>query len=415
MSAPRPILAVLCGELPPYRLHWHRRIAREIPELELRTLLFPIRVPSPWPVPDDPLLGLVRFDPKRPAGAERVNRVRAWDYSDRHPEPASLSLRVRTILAERREMRTLFRWLRAHRPAALLVNGHAPDPASSALVWGKVHRVPTFVWADSNVHDDRSRGWRRLVKQIYVRPLLGMASAILPCGQNGRAYFRRYVSERKPMFECPLEPDYPRFEHVAEERKRAIGARFGLDPVRKRIIVVCRLIALKRVDTILDAFGAIASERPEWDLLIVGDGPQRAALEARVPEALRGRVQWAGFVGDADDLAALYAWSHVLVLASEHEAWALVLNEAAAAGLAIVASHVVGAAPELVREGVNGRTFPVGDAQALANALREVTSIDHLDEMRSASRRVLAEWRARADPIAGLRAALRHVGVLKGA
>lgn len=410
----RPILAVLCGELPPYRVHWHRRIASEIPEVELRTLLFPIRIPSSWGVPDDPALGLVRFAPQRPPGAEHVNRLRAYDYSDRSTRQSSLALRFRTIRAERREMKNLFRWLREHRPAALVVNGFAPEPASSTLFWAWRHRVPAFVWADSNVHDDHARGWKRFLKQMYVRPLLGMASAILPCGRNGEAYFRRYTSASTPMVYCPLEPDYARIETVTEDDVKGVRGRFGLDAARKRLIVVCRLIALKRVDTVIEAFATLAAERPEWDLVLVGDGPERGKLEARVPTNLKGRVTWTGFVGDEETLFALYRACDAMVLASEHEAWALVLNEAAASGLAMVVSNVVGAAPELVREGENGRTFTPGSVSELVASLREVTAPQHLERMKEASKRVVAEWRTRADPIAGLRTALQRVGVLKG-
>jgi glycosyltransferase involved in cell wall biosynthesis len=111
-------------------------------------------------------------------------------------------------------------------------------------------------------------------------------------------------------------------------------------------------------------------------------------------------------------ISAICRASDVLCLPSDYEPWALVINEAAAAGQAIVASQVVGAAAELVRDGLNGRVFPTGDLKALVATLFEVTAPNRIDAMRANSAAILADWRARADPIDGLRAALKFVKVI---
>jgi glycosyltransferase involved in cell wall biosynthesis len=103
----------------------------------------------------------------------------------------------------------------------------------------------------------------------------------------------------------------------------------------------------------------------------------------------------------------------VLVLPSDYEPWALVINEAAAAGLAIISSSVVGAAAEILRDGVNGRSFAPGDKDALAVAMLEVTDQSTLLKMKSASPGMLADWRRRGDPVQGLREALLSVDILK--
>src|SRR5690606_26573335 len=136
-------------------------------------------------------------------------------------------------------------------------------------------------------------------------------------------------------------------------------AQYQLRPDRRYFLYSGRLAPVKRVDTLLDAFIQIAAERPDWDLLIVGGGPLEASLKARVPEQLRDRVAWTGFIGDPDELAAVYACADVFILPSSYEPWAVVVCEAAAAGLPILASEVVGAAGELCRNGVNGWLFPV--------------------------------------------------------
>ena len=88
------------------------------------------------------------------------------------------------------------------------------------------------------------------------------------------------------------------------------------------------------------------------------------------------------------------------------------INEAAAAGLAIISSNVVGAAAELVRDGVNGKLFPPGNAVELRQAILEVTDPVNIDRLKAGSAGVLQDWRAQGDPVAGLAAALRAVNVI---
>jgi glycosyltransferase involved in cell wall biosynthesis len=214
------------------------------------------------------------------------------------------------------------------------------------------------------------------------------------------------------VFYYPYEPDYDQIRRLPPDAVEAVARRFGLAPERRRIVYSGRLAAEKRVDLLIAAFVALAADRPDWDLLVIGDGPLRAALAAGVPENLAPRVTWAGFVDDQETVGAMYRACHVLVLPSDYEPWALVVNEAVAAGLAVVCSNVVGAAAELVVDGVNGRLFPPGDLVALTAGLRDVTTPATLDAMRAAAYGVLADWRRRGDPINGLRSALALSGIV---
>jgi glycosyltransferase involved in cell wall biosynthesis len=235
----------------------------------------------------------------------------------------------------------------------------------------------------------------------------------MPFGTRGKALFEAYGVEPSRIFFFPMEPDYDLVAGLTAESIAAASQQFGLDSRRSHLVYSGRLVQAKRVDLLIDAFAAIAPIRPRWDLLVLGDGPLQEALRARVPAELAGRVHWLGHVGDPELVGAVYRASDVLVLPSEFEPWALVVNEAVAAGLAVVSSDVPGAVADLVRDEVNGRIFPSGDLPALRACLFEVTADDKTHVFKAASARVLDEWRERGDPIRGLRAALRHVGLLK--
>jgi glycosyltransferase involved in cell wall biosynthesis len=209
----------------------------------------------------------------------------------------------------------------------------------------------------------------------------------------------------------PFEPDYESFASVTEGEVSSFRARHGVPAGRRHILYSGRLAAAKRVDLLLDAFAAIAARRPDWGLLVAGDGPLRRELAARVPPALAGRVLWPGFL-EAEEIRVAYHAADLMVLPSDYEPWALVVIEAMAAGCPVISSDVVGASAELIEDGIDGRMFRSGDLASLTDALLHSTDPATLARYRAAIPPALASWRRRADPIEGVRAALRSVGVL---
>jgi glycosyltransferase involved in cell wall biosynthesis len=179
----------------------------------------------------------------------------------------------------------------------------------------------------------------------------------------------------------------------------AAAARSQHDRDTPRLIAVGRLKAPKDFLTLMRAF----AELPEgsFEALIVGDGPDRATVEAEIHSlGLDGRVRLAG---ERDDVPALLAASDVFVLSSRSEGLPLSVLEAMAAELPVVASDV-GGLRELVVDGETGILVPPGDAEALAAAL------GRLVEDRDLRRRLGAAGRAHAETFFDLTAFRRaHV------
>jgi glycosyltransferase involved in cell wall biosynthesis len=367
LPSARGRLAIICGELTPYRVHFHKRLVREIPELELCTVLARDSAWSAWKLQD----------------VSEINPV----YLAEGQLPRSKG-RIGYLRVQARQASDTVRWLESHRPAAVVVNGYDELSRLRAIRWCQRNGVPALLWGDSNIHGDNGTGLRQAAKKIAVSEVVRRCSAILVCGTLGEAYFRRYGARTERIFYVPYEPDY--------------------DGLR-----VDAAVLDKRVDLAIDAFSTVAEQRPLWDLTILGDGPERAALERRVPAHLRTRVRFAGFIGQQRLVSAVYGLSHVLVHIPQSEPWAVVINEAAAAGLAIVSTDVVGASAELVRDGVNGRSVPVNHLAELVAAMLDVSLPENMERMRAGSADVLSDWRRRGDPVQGLRKALRYLGVLR--
>lgn len=132
---------------------------------------------------------------------------------------------------------------------------------------------------------------------------------------------------------------------------------------------VARLTAQKGIGTLLDATERVVREEPRVRVVVVGDGEDRAALEAA--RARLGLDSIVRFAGRRDDVDAFLAAADGFVLPSNWEGFGIVLLEAMAQACPVIATRV-GGIPEVVEDGVTGRLVPAGDPAALADAMLDV-------------------------------------------
>jgi glycosyltransferase involved in cell wall biosynthesis len=157
----------------------------------------------------------------------------------------------------------------------------------------------------------------------------------------------------------------------------AVPPRRGSWPERPVLVCTARLAPPKDLLLLVDALAEPGVEA--WRLKIIGDGPERVAIEdRRDARGLRDRVE---LLGERQDVAELLAQADAFVLPTRSEGMPYSILEAMGSGLPVVASRV-GGIPEEVVDGVTGFVVPAGDRGALASALRR------LHEEPSVSRRM---------------------------
>ncbi|MAS04774.1 MAG: colanic acid biosynthesis glycosyltransferase WcaL [Ahrensia sp.] len=137
----------------------------------------------------------------------------------------------------------------------------------------------------------------------------------------------------------------------------------------KRVLFVGRLDAVKGMPLLIDAFAAVLDTHPDAQLTIIGDGPARAKLEERA-KTLGKTVTFLGYQPQ-EEVARLLGEMDMLVLPSFAEGVPVVLMEAMASRLPVIASRVAGI-PELVEDGVSGFLVPPGDLESLTARLEEL-------------------------------------------
>ena len=352
----RPGLAIIANTLPPYRVHLHEELAAGIPELKLHTLITHGAAEFAWTVNAPPAINATFF------GA---------------PGDSPLAPFLHAPSAEWAKGGRMIDYLRDNNVQAVICNGYRYISYLRIIRYCRQTGIPFFYRNDSNIRCEARMGpLKQFVKSRLYGWLLRQTAGVMPMGEYGDQFFLKYGADSRRLYRVPCWPDFDAFARVDANGLEGFRRKFRLNADRRYILYSGRLVPKKRVDLLIDAFAAVAAERPEWDLLIVGDGQLREELRHRVPDALRQRVVWTGFL-ELEECVSAYHASDVLVLPSDQEPWALVVQEAMAAGLAVIASDAVGAAHDMVEDRVSGRIFPIGNVAALTDALRDVT-----DELR---------------------------------
>lgn len=184
-------------------------------------------------------------------------------------------------------------------------------------------------------------------RQIYV-PSDSMAEALQAGGIDGdiRIWARGVDSER----------------YSPSHRSEALRRSWGVDAGRPAVTFISRLVTEKGLDCLVQTFRSLAAQGLSFRPIIVGDGPERASLEQRLPGAV-----FTGFLS-GEALSAAYASSDLFFFPSATETFGNVTLEAMASGLAAVCANATGSR-SLVVDGVTGVLCPIGDTAAFIAAI----------------------------------------------
>ncbi|MEM9511539.1 MAG: glycosyltransferase family 4 protein [Cyanobacteria bacterium P01_E01_bin.48] len=254
----------------------------------------------------------------------------------------------------------LVRHLDRLQPTAVFLPGWGFPIARAGLKWCIQRNVPAILMSESKADDEPRSWWKEWLKsQLYVRKF----AAALVGGQHHRDYTVQLGIPSDRIFlgyDAVDNEHFARTAATARADANAARARQPAIPSRPYFICVTRFLPRKNVLALLDAYAryrqAVSADAAK-DLVICGSGTGLDEVRSQIQQLhLEPGVHLPGFVS-YDTLGDWYGLADALIHPALHEQWGLVLNEAGAAGLPLLSSRTVGAAAELVREGVNGFTF----------------------------------------------------------
>lgn len=218
--------------------------------------------------------------------------------------------------------------------------------------------------------------FRRFVLDLVTGYCNLCDAVIAPSGTVAREILRRGVG-------VPVEviPTGVNRELFAAGNREAFRKRLGIPGDAFLVGHVGRIAPEKNLTFLAEAVGRFLLRNPKARFFLAGDGPLRQAIEQRyaAPD-LAGRFH-AGGVMDHPELASAYKAMDVFAFASCTETQGMVLTEAMAAGVPVVAVDGSGVR-EVVRDGENGRLLPSADAEAFVSALEWVAELSPKERMR---------------------------------
>ncbi len=238
-----------------------------------------------------------------------------------------------------------------------------------------LHQDPVAVYPQSFLSpalktervDQLFAGFWRYMAQLSA----GFDVTVAPSAVFARRLERRGVA--RPVA-CPLGVDRTLFgpERRSEALRLTMLAECGVkDPAAPLFVAVSRHHPEKRLPMMMRAFAAFARERPAG-LYLIGDGPMWRSVKAQA-QRIKG-VAVAGPVTDRDLIAAKLASADYFVHGGAAETFGLVVAEALASGVPIVAPDQ-GGASEFVHPAY-GESYPAGEAEALAKAMARIVARD---------------------------------------
>ncbi|GGE44452.1 hypothetical protein GCM10011413_08220 [Pedobacter psychrotolerans] len=284
--------------------------------------------------------------------------------------------------------------IKTFKPDAILIYGWAYQSHLAVMQYFK-GKIPVWFRGDSNLLDETSR-LRKILRKLFLTWVYQHIDLSFYVGNANKAYYQAFgLNETKLVF-APHAVDNERFS--IDQGRSAEQIRTELGIMRHEILVLFagKFESKKNPLLLLKAFSEITLDHTH--LLFTGNGE----LEAQLKESAqlhheKDKLQKVHFMDFRNQslMPAVYQACDLFCLPSQGpgETWGLAINEAMAAGKAILVSDKVGCAQDLIIKKKNGDIFTSGDLTDLKNKLKFLcTNRESLFAMGQISKEIIQNW-----------------------
>lgn len=273
-------------------------------------------------------------------------------------------------------------------PDVTIIGGYHHPSSLLALIYAKLFGKRLILWAESNRYEHRSNS---LLKVIYKRWFVRNCTEYIVSGQASFEYLTLLGAPQERIWVAPNAVDNRFFSEVSEKARGNIEDFKNKKGYPEKIILyVGHLIDEKGIQELLEAFKILLDSISSIGLVLIGRGKDETKYKRFCEEKKLTNVYFEGFIPQSQ-LPNYYAATDVFVLPTHSDAWGLVLNEAMACKLPVIATDVTGASQDLIYEGVNGYIYRKGDINALFNLLKQIFN-QNLEKMGEESFRIIQRF-----------------------
>lgn len=247
--------------------------------------------------------------------------------------------------------------LRRENPDAVAVAGYAHPSYWAILILCRVLRKPVVLFSESWYPRGKVRDFLKgsIIRLFCGALMVSGERAATHCAENLGVPKRRIIDRYSTVDNIHFQRQRPQRGHV--------------------LLCVARFVREKNLEMLVEAFSR-ANLTKDRELWLVGSGPlERELRKVRHPRIIVR--DWAGY----EDMPMMYSQAEWLILPSLFEPWGLVVNEAMAAGVPVIASECCGCVPDLV-DASTGYTFDPMDVSDLIDALERAVGLSDAEWIR---------------------------------
>ncbi|MGN7986685.1 glycosyltransferase family 4 protein [Pedobacter sp. 22226] len=288
-------------------------------------------------------------------------------------------------------------------PDAILIYGWASKSHLKILRFFK-GKVPTYFRGDSTLLDQQ-KSFKSVLRKYFLKWVYSHIDKAFYVGEANKNYFEKYgLKDQQLHFACHAV-DNERFSQGRKVEADRLRQKFGVADQEILILFAGKFEVKKNPSLLLEAFNALNLANAH--LLFVGNGVLEGSLKRKVDglgakksfeytqdDSIKKRIHFMDFQNQRE-MPVVYQACDLFCLPSKGpgETWGLAVNEAMAAGKAVLVSTKVGCAVDLVKPGINGEVFKSNDLDDLVKKLGELTDRkEKLTKMGIQSQQIIQNW-----------------------
>ena len=291
---------------------------------------------------------------------------------------------------------TLLAEIEKFTPDAILVYGWSYKSHLKAIRYFS-GKIPLWFRGDSNLLDEQP-GLKKYLRYVFLKWIYKHIDKAFYVGKANKMYYKAFGLKEKQLVFAPHAIDNNRFSENRTIEAKQLRDSLGLKNNEYLIVFAGKLEPKKDPEILLNAF--IELNKTNVHLLFVGNGILEESLKLNVERdpsltlGMTNRVHFMNFQNQSQ-MPVMYQACDLFCLPSKGpgETWGLAVNEAMAAGKAVLVSDRVGCATDLIKDGINGATFEAGNLTSLLEKLTNLLEKpQQLEEMGKQSANLIKNW-----------------------